>query len=73
MTKPNPTPSDLDDLNTRRDLELGYPLHEAVRERVPGADMHVTGTASIQELVGQPGSLAQDAFRALVIRQSRLG
>ena len=67
------TKLDLDDLNTRRDLELGYPLHEAVRERVPGADVNVTGTASIQELVGQPGSLAQDAFRALIVRQSRLG
>ena len=63
----------LEHLATLRDLELGYPLHEAVRYRISGTDMNVFRSPSLQEMVGQPGALSQDAFRTLVIRQGGIG
>jgi len=61
--------SNLNDLETRRDLELGYPVHEAVRDSVVRRDVNVAKSSSLQELVGQPSALSQDALSALIVRQ----
>lgn len=63
----------LQDLETLRYLELGYPIHEAVRHSVLWPDVHVGKTPSLQEIVGQPGALSQDAFDALILRQGGIG
>ena len=59
----------LNDLISRRERELGYPMHESMLKRDLRRDMNVAESASIQEIVGQPGTLSQDCFRALIIRQ----
>jgi len=61
--------SNLNDLEARRDLELGYPVHEAVRDSVVRRDVNITKSSSLQEMVGQPSALSQDAFSSLIIRQ----
>ena len=61
--------SNLNDLETRRDLELGYPVHEAVRDSIVRRDVNVTKSSSLQEMVGQPSALSQDAFGTLIVRQ----
>ena len=63
----------LEDLEAVRDLELGYPVHEAMRYRIRWGDMNVLRTPSLQDLVGQPGALSQDAFSALIVRQGSVG
>ena len=62
----------LKDLCALRERELNYPVHESVAESLFGKNVNVPVSASIQELVGQPSALAQDAFSALILRQSGL-
>lgn len=52
-----------------RDGELRYPLYEPVSQSIFGRDVNILNSPSIQELVGQPGALSQDAFSALIVRQ----
>lgn len=52
--------------------ELNYPVHESVAQGVIRQNVNVLGTPSIQDLVGQPGALSQDAFSSLILRQRTL-
>ena len=58
--------SDLDDLDTRRDLELGYPLHEAVRERVLEAVEYRTRNVSVARVVDDRRTLGERGKDLLV-------
>src|SRR5579872_7192443 len=59
----------LENLAALRDLELGYPVHEAMRDRLLWGDVDVPSSPSLQQLVGQPCALSQNAFSAFIIRQ----
>lgn len=59
------------DIETHRYLVLGYPVHEAVCHRASTHD-GFSDTPSLQDLVGQPLVLSQDAFRTLAHRQRRV-
>lgn len=60
MDKPS---LNLKDLRPLWERELRYPVHESVCQGVLRKDMNVSGSASIQEIVGQPGALSQDCFQ----------
>lgn len=69
MDKPS---SNLKYLRPLWEGELSYPIHESVIQGILRKDVNVFGSASIQEIVGQPGALSQDAFSSLILRQSSL-
>ncbi len=52
-----------------RDGEFFYPMHDFVLDRYVRRDMYIGISPSIQEIVGQPGALSQDCFRALIVSQ----
>ena len=63
---------DLNELNTLRNAEFGDRVDDFMLERHVRRDMYVGKSPSIQEIVGQPGALTQDAVRAFIVRQRGL-
>lgn len=59
----------LKDLDALRNAEFGERVDDFMLERHVRRDMYVGKSASIQEIVGQPGAFTQDAVRAFIIRQ----
>ncbi len=60
------------DAESLRNLELGYPVHEAISKIALHGDMRIGKSVTLQEMVGNPFALSQDAFRAVIIRQGRV-
>lgn len=61
--------SNLDYGDPRRNDKLFDRVDDFMFERYVRRDMNVERSTSIQELVGQPGAISQDAVCALIIRQ----
>ena len=59
----------LKDLLPLWERKLTYLMNEAVFERFLRRDVDILGPPSIQEIVGERGALAQDAFCTLIVRQ----
>ncbi len=62
----------LNDLIPLWERKFSDPVHKPVRESDVWSNVDISRSASIQEIVGKPGSLSQDAFSTLVIRQGRV-
>src|SRR5690606_33322469 len=60
---------DLENLKALRDRELTELMRNPLFHSYPGLNPYVGKAPSVQEIVGQPGALAQDCVRALIIRQ----
>lgn len=59
----------LNDLMAPWEREVAHPVHDPIRRSVFGVDVNIPEPASGKKVVGDSGPLAQDAFRASVIRQ----
>ena len=62
----------LNDLVPLWEREFHDRMRKSVLDGDFGNDMNVLKSASIQDLVGQPGTLSQDAFGSFVVRQRRV-
>jgi hypothetical protein len=61
--------SDLDDLLPAWERKFPHPVHDPILRGLFGIDMNILRAAIGEQPIGDPGTLAQDVFRACVIRQ----